>query len=129
MSKPKHRVPAGVVPHATPAELTGHVPHTAEELAAAEAEVEASLVDAPAMTWDEVKAKALARGVIAKGAAVLYTNAKGVGPWPGVILADATTNGARGALFPLRVTKPYNGTVFETAAPMGDGPDTFTLAE
>lgn len=63
----------------------------------------------------------------ARGARVLYTNRLGVGPWPGII-EDAHVEFAGVACCWLRVVKP-NGNEFFTAAPMGDGPDTFTLAD
>jgi len=125
VSKPKRaRVSAADVP------IVDVVPHTPEELAAATAEVDAALATSPndVPTESEEPIMTKHEKKIEVGAAVLYTNAKGVGPWPGKILAHASTNGERGALFTLRISKP-NGTVFDHSAPWGGGPDAFTLAE
>lgn len=62
-----------------------------------------------------------------RGDAILYTNRLGVGPWPGII-EDAHVEFAGVACCWLRVTKP-NGNEFFTAAPLGDGPDAFTIAD
>ncbi len=112
------KVPVGVVPHATPgaptaAETTGHVPPS------------------PAAFRDEPTRNDLPSTVppaaIVRGTRVLYTNRLGVGPWPGVV-EDAHVISAGVPCCWLLVTKP-NGNTFFTAAPMGDGPDAFTLAD
>jgi hypothetical protein len=63
----------------------------------------------------------------ARGDRIVYTNRLGVGPWTGVI-EDAHVEFAGVACCWLRVTKP-NGNEFFTAAPLGDGPDTFALVD
>ena len=138
MSKPKRaRVSAADVP------IVDVVPHTPEELAAATAEVDAALATSPndVPTESEEPIMTKHEKKIEVGAAAntsVFFPQTGFLDQPmtftsGIVFVDdgnvsAITNGERGALFTLRISKP-NGTVFDHSAPWGGGPDAFTLAE
>ena len=118
------RVPVGVVPHVTEAELTGHVPASVDFSALPDSQTHVPGGEPDGAVGVLMPAT---RPEIVRGTRVLYTNRLGVGPWPGVV-EDAHVVSAGVPCCWLRVTKP-NGNEFFTAAPLGDGPDTFTLAD
>ena len=118
------RVPVGVVPHVTEAELTGHVSSSVDFSALPDPQTHVPGGEPDGAVGVDMPAT---KPAIVRGTRVLYTNRLGVGPWPGVV-EDAHVVSAGVPCCWLRVTKP-NGNEFFTAAPLGDGPDTFALAD
>ena len=119
MSKPRAKVPVGVVPHVHPAELTG-VPRDDEPTADHHAPARIPTTRPPPV--DEPIWGTLHRpeGGCLIGDRIHYAPPQGGGPWHGVVIAHTA------GVYTIEVVKP-NGNHHVVVAALGTAPGEFVL--